>query len=128
MNCKITQARIEPFMSFGKMPLANGFLKKEEFADEFFFNMEVGFSEKCCLFQLIDHPLPDQMFNNKYPFFTGSSEEMKIHFKKYSDFLKKNYIKNNSKIIEIGSNDGTFLSNFQNSNLEYIGLKVAPQG
>ena len=114
---------MEPFMSFGKMPIANGFLKEKEFDKEFFFNLDVGFSEKICLFQLKDHPTPDQMFNDKYPFFTGSSEAMKSHFKKYADFIKKNYIKNNSKIIEIGSNDGTFLNNFKNSNLEYVGFE-----
>ena len=123
MKCKITNSEMEPFMSFGKMPIANGFLKKEEFDKEFFFNLDVGFSEKICLFQLKDHPTPDQMFNDKYPFFTGSSETMKSHFKKYADFIKKNYIKNNSKIIEIGSNDGTFLNNFKNSNLEYVGFE-----
>jgi methylation protein EvaC len=123
MNCKITKLPIIPFMSFGKMPIANGFLKKDEFEKEFFFDMEVGFSEKCSLFQLKDHPTPEQMFNKNYPFFTGSSEAMKLHFHKFSDFLKKNYIKNNSKIIEIGSNDGTFLSNFKNSNLKYIGFE-----
>ena len=34
------------------------------------------------------------------------------HFKSYSDWCKK-FIKQNSNIIEIGSNDGTFLSNFK---------------
>ena len=123
MNCKITKSAIKPFISFGKMPIANGFLNKENFSKEFFFDLEVGFSEKCSLFQLKDHPTPEQMFNNKYPFFTGSSEAMKIHFQKYSDFIKKNYINNNSKIIEIGSNDGTFLKNFKNSNLDYVGFE-----
>ena len=28
MICKITQKKIKPFMSFGKMPIANGFIKK----------------------------------------------------------------------------------------------------
>ena len=123
MNCKITKSAIKPFISFGKMPIANGFLNKENFSKEFFFDLEVGFSEKCSLFQLKDHPTPEQMFNNKYPFFTGSSEAMKIHFQKYYDFIKKNYINNNSKIIEIGSNDGTFLKNFKNSNLDYVGFE-----
>ena len=123
MNCKITKSAIKPFISFGKMPIANGFLNKENFSKEFFFDLEVGFSEKCSLFQLKDHPTPEQMFNNKYPFFTGSSEAMKIHFQKYSDFIKKNYVNNNSKIIEIGSNDGTFLKNFKNSNLDYVGFE-----
>ena len=123
MICKISGKKIKPFMSFGKMPIANGFLKKKDFNKEFFFNMEVGFSEKCSLFQLMDHPTPYQMFNKKYPFFTSSSKFMTKHFEQFSNFLKKNYIKNNSKIIEIGSNDGTFLKNFKNSNLEYIGFE-----
>ena len=43
MHCKITKKKIKPFMSFGKMPIANGFLKKSQFKKEYFFNMEVGF-------------------------------------------------------------------------------------
>tara|TARA_B100000787_G_scaffold156202_1_gene132161 strand:- start:3743 stop:4942 length:1200 start_codon:yes stop_codon:yes gene_type:complete len=123
MNCKITNKKIEPFMSFGKMPIANGFIEKKDFGNEFFFNMEVGFSEELSLFQLKDHPSPEQMFNSKYPFFTGSSEYMKIHFSKYAKFIKDNYLSNNGKIIEIGSNDGTFLENFKNSDLDIIGFE-----
>ena len=37
MRCKITKRRIFPFMSFGKMPIANGFIKKKDFNKEFFF-------------------------------------------------------------------------------------------
>ena len=66
MKCKITDKEINPFMSFGKMPIANGFLKKEKFDKEFFFEMEVGFSESISLFQLKDHPSPEQMFNERY--------------------------------------------------------------
>ena len=72
MKCKILNKKIIPFMNFGKMPLANGFLNKKDFQSEFFFNMEVGFSEDISLFQLNDHPKPTQMFNKNYPFFTGS--------------------------------------------------------
>tara|TARA_B100000780_G_scaffold279086_1_gene255460 strand:+ start:1423 stop:2622 length:1200 start_codon:yes stop_codon:yes gene_type:complete len=123
MKCKITNKKIEPFMSFGKMPIANGFLDKKNFNNEFFFNMEVGFAEDISLFQLKDHPTPEQMFNSKYPFFTGSSEYMKIHFSKFAKFIKNNFLKNNSKIVEIGSNDGTFLQNFKDSNLDFVGFE-----
>ena len=123
MKCKITNKKISPFMSFGKMPLANGFLSKNEFDNEYFFDMEVGFAEDLSLFQLNDHPKPEKMFNKKYPFYTGSSEVMKQHFKNYADWLKKEFLKSNSKLIEIGSNDGTFLSNFKNSNIDYVGFE-----
>ena len=123
MKCKITNKLIKPFMSFGKMPLANGFLVEKQFKSEFFFEMEVGFSEELSLFQLNDYPKPELMFNERYPFYTGSSEYMKKHFKLFADWLKKEFLKTNSKIIEIGSNDGTLLSNFKNTNIDYVGFE-----
>jgi methylation protein EvaC len=110
-------------MSFGKMPIANGFIDKKSFANEFFFEMEVGFNEEISLFQLNDHPKPEEMFNENYPFFSGSSEYMKKHFKNFSDFVKKKYLNTNSKIIEIGSNDGTFLKNFNIKENKFIGFE-----
>ena len=123
MKCKLTNKTIKPFMSFGKMPLANGFLNKNEFQKEFFYEMEVGFSEDISLFQLNQHPKPEKMFNEKYPFYTGSSNFMKKHFNTYAEWIKSNFFKSNFKLIEIGSNDGTFLSNFKNSETEYIGFE-----
>ena len=122
MECKILKKKIDPFMSFGKMPMANGFLNKEDFNNEFFYELKVGFSEDVSLLQLNDHPSPKQMFNKKYPFYTGSSEFMKSHFKKYANWINK-YLKNFTHLIEIGSNDGTFLNNFRNSNLNLIGFE-----
>jgi len=123
MKCKLTNNVIDPFMSFGKMPLANGFLEENEFKSEFFYEMEVGFSEELSLFQLNNHPNPERMFNEKYPFYTGSSNHMKRHFSEYANWIKKNFLKSNCKLIEIGSNDGTFLSNFKNTDLEYLGFE-----
>ena len=123
MKCKITNKEIVPFMSFGKMPVANGFLNKENFSSEFFFEMEVGFNEDISLFQLNNHPKPERMFNENYPFFTGSSEYMKKHFRNFSDFIKQKYLTSGSKIIEIGSNDGTFLKNFNNDQHKVIGFE-----
>ena len=71
MKCKVTNKIIKPFMSFGKMPLADGFLKKEDFDKEFFFDFEVEFSEELSLFQLkeeifypkVEHGFPMLVFN-----------------------------------------------------------------
>ena len=110
-------------MSFGKMPIANGFINKQKFKSEYFFNMNVGFSKKISLFQLMNHPKPKQMFNKNYPFFTGSSKGMIRHFKEYASWIKKNYFKNVRNLIEIGSNDGTFLKNFVNSKINILGFE-----
>jgi len=123
MICKVSKKKIAPFMSFGKMPIANGFIEEKNFNNEYFYNMEVGFSEELSLFQLNDHPKPEAMFNSSYPFFSGSSEYMKNHFKNYADFIKKNFLKSNSKIIEVGSNDGTLLKNFLNDGNQVVGFE-----
>ena len=125
MRCKVSGKSFEPFMSFGKMPMANGFIEKKDFKNEFFYKLEVGFCEHNYLFQVNDHPKSQKIFNNKYPFYTGMSEFMKHHFKNYFLWAKKNYLKANSKIIEIGSNDGTFLNNFKKENFEHYGFEPA---
>ena len=110
-------------MSFGQMPIANGFLKKKHFKNEYFFDMEVGFSKEISLFQLNNHPAPKQMFNKNYPFITNSSKGMVKHFKLYADWIKKRYQKNLKNLIEIGSNDGTFLKNFNNKKFNLLGFE-----
>ena len=123
MKCRITKDKCKIFLNFGKMPIANGFLKKKDFKKEFFFDMEVGFSKDISLFQLNEHPKPKVMFNKNYPFFTGSSKGMVNHFKHYSNWIKKNYLKSGGNLIEIGSNDGTFLSNFKKDKVNILGIE-----
>lgn len=122
MKCKFTKKKIKPFMSFGKMPIANGFLEKKNFKKEFFYDLDVGFSKDICLLQIANHPKPDQMFHKNYPFYTSSSKSMEEHFKSYSNWCKK-FLKKNSNIIEIGSNDGTFLRNFRGKDTNCVGFE-----
>ena len=110
-------------MSFGRMPIANGFIKQNDFDKEFFFEMKVGFDEKLSLFQLLEHPKPEMMFNENYPFFTQSSKFMVKHFEDYAKWIKERFFNKAKKIIEIGSNDGTFLQNFIKDNLEVYGFE-----
>lgn len=112
MKCRISNEICSDFIDFGKMPMANAFLKKKN-TKEFLFPLKAIFSKKLSLFQLAHNPSPKKMFNKNYPFYTSSSKSMILHFKNFSQWIKKNYIFNkNYLILEIGSNDGTFLSNF----------------
>ena len=123
MKCKITGDKLSPFMSFGKMPSANGFLDKNNFDNEFFYEMEVGFSSKVSLLQLNEFSNPIKVHNDRYPFYTSSSLNMKKHFNQFAHWLKEKYLHHGSKLIEVGSNDGTLLENFKNNNVEAIGFE-----
>ena len=61
-NCYVCGEDTNSFMTFGDMPIANGFLSEENFSDEYFFEMEVSFCNNCKMFQLINQPSPQQMF------------------------------------------------------------------
>jgi len=122
MFCKVCNSKIKPFLSFGKMPMANGFLAKKDFKREFFYKLEVGFCKKDYLFQVNDHPKSPNIFNNHYPFYTNKSKLMTKHFKNYFKWSKK-FLNRKSKVIEIGSNDGTFLRNFKTSGYEHLGIE-----
>ena len=123
MKCKITNNEINEFMNFGQMPLANGFLNKDKFKDEFFYKMSVGFSEEISLFQLNDHPSPQKMFNEKYPFFTSGSKFMINHFSEYCTWVKNSYLKEGNKVVEIGSNDGTMMQFFNEVGCDICGFE-----
>ena len=45
-HCRVCGAEIAPFMSFGRMPIANGFLKPEENGDEYFFELAPAFCDR----------------------------------------------------------------------------------
>ena len=123
MFCKVTKEKIKTIMSFGKMPMANAFLSKKDFDKEFFYDLEVGFNQKNFLFQVGNHPKSSKIFNDKYPFFTHKSKFMVNHFKKFFSWLEKRYLKKNDKVIEIGSNDGTFSSFFSKKKYNILGFE-----
>ena len=53
-NCLICGYSVEEVISFGKMPLANGFLLPEEFTNEYFYDLKLGFCSNCTMVQLTE--------------------------------------------------------------------------
>ena len=124
-TCYISGTEIKPFMTFGPMPIANGFLSREQFKDEYFFEMEVAFCSHCKMFQLVNQPEPDQMFNETYAFFSGTSKLMANHFKDFSNHVMDDYLKDKDDpfVVEIGSNDGIMLKNFSQNRIRHLGIE-----
>jgi methylation protein EvaC len=123
-KCLICNNEIKPFISFGEMPIANGFINKDKFNDEFFFHMQVAHCKKCSMVQLLETPERQLMFNENYAFFSGTSLAMKNHFSEFANDVKNKYLNlENPFVVEIGSNDGIMLQNFKNWGIKHLGIE-----
>lgn len=123
-KCLICNHEYEPFISFGKMPIANGFLTKEQFKDEYFFELKVGFCSHCSMVQLAELVDREKMFHENYAFFSSTSVRMAQHFENFAETVQKNYLQSADPfVVEIGSNDGIMLQHFARKNIRHLGIE-----
>ena len=98
------------FLDLNRQPIANKFLREDEFEDEFFYNLKVVFDDDTKLVSLKDFVKPELMFNKDYAYSTSMSYPMVKHFELTANMLKEEF--NPETVLEIGSNDGPFIKNF----------------
>ncbi|MBI4030541.1 MAG: methyltransferase domain-containing protein, partial [Proteobacteria bacterium] len=124
-KCRICNESALPVISYGKMPLANAFLTKDQFAGEYFFELAVAHCPACKMFQLVEQPNPEMMFHGDYAFFSGTSKKMAAHFAAKAESHIKSFLngKNNPFVVELGSNDGIFLKNFAVKSIRHLGIE-----
>ncbi len=124
-SCRVCNSDIQPFMSFGDMPIANGFLMEEDYPEEFFFQMEVAFCKQCCTFQLINQPAPERMFHENYAYFASTSRYMQVHFQAFAEMIVKRILHDRTDpfIVELGSNDGIMLKHYKDAGYRHLGIE-----
>lgn len=110
-------------MSFGRMPIANGFLTPETFATEFFFELRVGHCEACSMVQLTDLVDPHMLFHGDYAYFSSISTRMTAHFRRYAEAVMTGSLGSDPLVVEIGSNDGILLGNFARAGMRHVGIE-----
>ena len=98
------------FLDLGRHPIANAFLKELDFKNEFFFDLKVCWDDESKLVTIKDFVEPEKIFNENYPYNTSNSFPMVEHFKNTAEMLQSEF--NPGSVLEIGSNDGTFIKNF----------------
>ena len=102
---------MKKFLNLGLQPLANSYiLKKNLNFKEKKFRLIVGFNTKNYLVSILNTVSKEKMFNKDYPYKSSGSKTMRISFSKLAKRLKDKF--NPKFIIEIGSNDGAFIKNF----------------
>lgn len=122
--CRICDNSYEEFISFGDMPIANGFLLPEDYSEEYHFEMKVGFCNHCSMVQLLEQPERERMFHEDYAFFSSLSKGQTLHFKNFAEKLSSEYLKGEDPFaVEIGSNDGIMLQNLAAAGIRHLGIE-----
>jgi SAM-dependent methyltransferase len=104
---------MKKFLDLGLQPLANKYLTKKDLINkrkEQFYHLEVGFDNKTKLVSILNKVPSQKMFDNTYPYRSSMSKTMTESFKKLSKKITRYY--NPKLILEIGSNDGSLVKNF----------------
>ena len=116
-KCDICNSKYSTIFNFGKQFLANHYIKHYEY------NARVAYCDNCIILKCI-HQIPNKkVFQKTYPYLSSLSIEFNMYLKKISKELKNKIKKGN--ILEIGSNDGSFLENFKFNKYKPVGLEPA---
>ena len=125
MKCRACTNSLSPFLSLGKMPLVNHFLKKGELSKEKRFDLTVAFCPHCYLVQLTKIVPPKQLFSN-YLYFSSTSSSFLEHCADNTDHLThKLKLNKGSLVVEIASNDGAQLQYFKKAGMQILGIDPA---
>jgi len=124
-QCRVSGQPLTKVLDFGRQPLGNGFLLPEQFPGEYFYRMEMGFSETSMMLQLIEQPAPEQMFHEQYAFYSSTSRYMEQHFAEFArQALKSGYLATSDPfVVELGCNDGIMLKTFASAGIRHLGIE-----
>lgn len=123
--CRVCKSRkISKFLDLGNQPYANSLLKKSD-QKEKRYPLSLSFCSKCSLVQLNETADPKELFSN-YVWVTSTSSIAR----KYAELFCKDIlarIKNpkDGYVLEIASNDGTFLLPFMKKGIKVLGVDTA---
>lgn len=117
-------------MSFGRQPVSQARHRAADFdgsaaTDEGFYQLEVAVCPSCSLFQLIEQPPPEIMFDGAYPYYTGTSRAMAEHFRQAAASLRARFVPEGGRVVEIGCNDGSFLRHIAAAGVGHLGVEPA---
>ena len=98
------------FLNLGMQPLANSYIQNKNInKKERKYKLIIRFNENNKLVSIKNTFSSKDMFNDEYPYRSSTSKTMSHHLKQLAQNIKKTKPK---KILEIGSNDGCFIRNF----------------
>ena len=124
-SCRICKSKdLKPFLKFGEMPLAGGFIKKEDLSKEKLYPLTVAFCQQCKETQVLETVSPEILFND-YRYVSSTTTTLSNHFKHYAKTMHERFLDEKSLVVEFGSNDGVLLEPFGEIGVKAIGVEPA---
>ena len=113
MNCKNCKSKkLKKIIYLNKQPISSVFYQKNKYKLKKY-SLDLFECQKCKLVQFKKLPPLDDMYGETYGYRTSLSPLMIKHMReKFKKILRKKIVKKSSSILDIGSNDGTFLNFF----------------
>lgn len=111
-NCRLCGSdKLKNVYSFNKNPVGDDYLSNYKKVNKY--DLKLNICKKCKFVQL-SNVIDPKVVYGEYLYVTQTSHGLSEHFKKLSKYLIDNKIvKKKTKILEIGSNDGTLLKFFK---------------
>jgi hypothetical protein len=125
--CRICKGRrLTMFLSLGSQPHCNSFLRREQLdLSEPRWPLNLLYCEDCHLVQL-DCVVDSRLMFGTYVYVSGTTATLPEHFRKTAaDLVAEFRPAPEALVVDIGSNDGTFLSRFKALGLRTIGVDPA---
>ena len=114
-------------LDLGEQPPANSFIDQSELNSlEPKFPLRLFWCPNCFLVQLLDIEDKEYLFKN-YLYMTSASKPIVEHFIKYAKDVYEEFLqgKDDPFVVEIGSNDGSLLTEFKKLGTSILGIEPA---
>ncbi len=128
MKCRFCSNELNlEFLDLINSPPSNSNLSENELNEpEIFYPLKLFVCEKCFLVQIDEYKKSDEIFNEKYAYFSSISSTWLEHSKKYVEMIvDKLKLNKNSFVVEIASNDGYLLQYFKEKKIPCLGIEPA---
>src|SRR5205085_3169023 len=125
-HCQVCDSRdLEPILFLGYLPPVNTMpVIGSPLAEQPAYPAQLLCCENCTLAQLGLIVDPAILFPPSYPYTSGTTKILRENFAELALEVKSPYpLRPNQLIIDIGSNDGTLLSNFQKNGVRAFGIE-----
>ena len=121
--CKICDHELKIVVAFGKMPISNRFVT-DPGAEEYVYNLSLGWCPECLMVQLESCVDPAMMFNDEYAYFSSISTAMEDHFREMAEEIS-GFISGRPDpfVIELGCNDGIMLKHIASRGIRHLGIE-----